>query len=207
MRATLRPTGTATAALLWTAGLTTGAAADAVDTCETAGYYDRMEQLAACTEVIEQGLWPRSDMAWVYSNRGNAYVWLDESELAIADYDAALEIDPDYAAAYSNRGAVYHRQGEYELAIADFDAALEHELPSNLAFIAHFNRGIAYCRLDDPAAAQADWAEARDAAGKRGRARMQLMLTQNGHNPGTFDGTWTDASQAALDAWAANGCP
>ena len=207
MRATQRLTGMVTASLVSTLNLATAARADAVDTCETAGYYDRMEQLAACTEVIEQSVLPRSDMAWVYSNRGNAYVWLDESELAIADYDAALEIDPNFATAYSNRGAVYYRQGEYELAIADFDAALEHDLPSNLAFIAHFNRGISFCRLDDPVAAQMDWAEARDAAGKRGRARMQLVLTQNGHDPGAFDGTWTDASQAALDAWAANGCP
>lgn len=46
-------------------------------------------------------------------------------EEAIASYDKAVAIKPDYHEAWSNRGASLGRLGRYEEAIASFDKALE----------------------------------------------------------------------------------
>ncbi len=47
------------------------------------------------------------------------------SDLAIADFDRAIEVQPDYAEAYSNRGEAYEDKGDYERAIADYGRAIE----------------------------------------------------------------------------------
>ena len=38
---------------------------------------------------------------------------------AIADFDQAIQLKPDYADAYYNRGIAYHDKGDYDRAIAD----------------------------------------------------------------------------------------
>ena len=43
---------------------------------------------------------------------------------AIAEYDEALRLDPDYINAHSNRGLAYYNLGQHERAIQDFDEAL-----------------------------------------------------------------------------------
>jgi tetratricopeptide (TPR) repeat protein len=43
---------------------------------------------------------------------------------AIADYTAALRIDPNYAVAYYDRGLAYRAKGDYDRAIADYEAVL-----------------------------------------------------------------------------------
>jgi len=43
---------------------------------------------------------------------------------AIADYDRAISIKPDYAGAYNNRGIARHEQKQLDEAIADFDKAI-----------------------------------------------------------------------------------
>ena len=44
---------------------------------------------------------------------------------AIADYDRAIQLKPDYAEAYVNRGWAYNAKGDYDRAIADFDRAIQ----------------------------------------------------------------------------------
>ena len=46
------------------------------------------------------------------------------SGLAIADYTAAISIDPNFTGAYHNRSFAYLAKGESGLAIADHDAAI-----------------------------------------------------------------------------------
>ena len=59
----------------------------------------------------------------------------------IADYDKAIELDPQYARAYNNRGIAYCRKGDYDQAIVDYDKAIK--LAPQYA-TAYNNRGIAY---------------------------------------------------------------
>ena len=43
---------------------------------------------------------------------------------ALADYDKAIRIDPEYAKAYCNRVVLHYNQKRYRLAIADWERAL-----------------------------------------------------------------------------------
>ncbi len=61
--------------------------------------------IAACTAVLEGGTLTPHDAAYAHNDRGLAYHATHQDDLAIADYTAALQIDPNYANAYQNRGA------------------------------------------------------------------------------------------------------
>jgi hypothetical protein len=65
-------------------------------------------------------------------------------ELAILEFDKAIQLYPDYAEAYSNRGWSYRELGQYERAILDYDQAIR--LSPNLV-MAHNNRGDAFYQL------------------------------------------------------------
>jgi len=67
----------------------------------------------------------RPDLAEAYNNRGAAYVGKDDYDLAIADYDKAIELKPDLVEAYFGRGFVHKIRGEKEEAIRDFERCLE----------------------------------------------------------------------------------
>jgi len=81
-----------------------------------------------------------------YSNRGLTYFEIGEYEQAIADYDQAIALDPEFAIAYLNRGLTYFEIGEYEQALADYDQAIV--LDPEFA-TAYLNRGVAYTDLGE----------------------------------------------------------
>ena len=64
---------------------------------------------------------------------------------AIADYDIAIRLNPDYATAYYNRGNVKGDLGQHFAAIADYDIAIR--LNPDYAK-AYNNRGIAKALLN-----------------------------------------------------------
>ena len=65
-------------------------------------------------------------------------------EEAIAEYDEAIRLNPQYTLAYNARGAAYNDSGQPEKAIPDFDEAIRLN-PQHVS--AYNNRGIAYDRL------------------------------------------------------------
>ena len=58
-------------------------------------------------------------------NRGNAKRRLKRHNDAIADYDEAIRLKPDYVGAYINRGNTKGKLGFKEEARKDFETALE----------------------------------------------------------------------------------
>ena len=56
-----------------------------------------------------------------YRERADKRFQEEKYEEAIADYNKAIDLDPDYADAYYRRGLVRYRDGQYESAISDFD--------------------------------------------------------------------------------------
>ncbi len=60
-----------------------------------------------------------------FCNRGLAYYFKGIHNLAIADQDKAIDLDPLHAVAYNNRGAAYLKLGNYAAAIADLQRAID----------------------------------------------------------------------------------
>ena len=89
-----------------------------------------------------------------YSDRGSAYINVGEYDDAIADYDRAIALDPNYAAAYNNRGVARAHKGDYDSAIADYDRTIA--LDPNYA-AAYDNRGTVKAHKGDYDGAIADY--------------------------------------------------
>ncbi len=62
--------------------------------------------------------------AATYFHRGNALLSLKRFEEALASYDRATALRPDYAEAYNNRAAAAYALGRFEEALANCDCAL-----------------------------------------------------------------------------------
>ena len=85
-------------------------------------------------------------LANVLNSRGMDQEELENFEQAEADYNKAIEINPEYANAYNNRGNIKAKQADYNGAIEDYNRAIE----LNSQFVeAYCNRGIAKESLGD----------------------------------------------------------
>ena len=84
-----------------------------------------------------------------YHSRGTVNYWSSRFDEAIADYDKAIELNPNYSAAYNNRGSAKSSLRRFEEAIVDYDKAVE--LKPEYAN-AYFNRGSTkykLCRIEE----------------------------------------------------------
>jgi tetratricopeptide (TPR) repeat protein len=95
--------------------------------------------------------------AVTFFNRGNDHYKKGDYDRAIADYNEALRINPNYAEAYNNRGLAYYYKKDYDRAIADYNEALR--IDSNYAN-AYNGRGATYSEKKDYDRAIADYSEA-----------------------------------------------
>lgn len=93
------------------------------------------------TEGIPKPTHQQLTEAEIYNAHGIAYSENDEHTRAIASFDKAIELQPDYTNAHYNRGIAYMRKGEVDNALADYSGAIQFE--RNYAE-AYNNRGIAY---------------------------------------------------------------
>ena len=103
------------------------------------------ELIPLYTEIIEMEQEPH-EKARAYAQRGVAYNYKGDHDLAIVDCTKGLALNPAYANAYINRGIAYDKKDEHDLAIADYTKSLELE-PNNM--FAYHNRGIAYINKND----------------------------------------------------------
>ena len=79
-----------------------------------------------------------------YRNSGDLKQMTGLFQDAIADYDKALKIKPNYAETYYNRGQAKSYLGQHEAAIADYDKAIQLN-PKEAE--AHNNRGVSKVSL------------------------------------------------------------
>ena len=93
-----------------------------------------------------------------YTNRGIAYCDKGAYDLAIADFNKALEIKPKYAKAWYNRGNAYASgKSAFDLAIADYTTVLD----INPQLVdAYHNRGNIYKNKGEYALAISDYTKA-----------------------------------------------
>lgn len=91
------------------------------------------------------------DIPFMY---GDTYQRSKNYDLAIQEYNRAIQLDPDYARGYQRVSVSYHAKGEYQQAIQNLDRAIEIE-PDNSRY--YFNRGLAYFMLEEYSNALEDY--------------------------------------------------
>ncbi len=64
-------------------------------------------------------------MEMAYVNRGSAYLYLEQYDRALADFNKAIGLNPQVVEAYYNRGIIYRIQGKIAEAIADFEKVID----------------------------------------------------------------------------------
>jgi len=122
-------------------------------TCYEAAEFDgsATDGIAACSQALEQMALPVKDRAATFVNRGILYSHLHEPQLAIADYDRGISMEPTLGEAYVDRGAAL-------IELSRFAEAAD-EIKKGIAFgssrleIAYYDLGMAEDGLGDVRAA------------------------------------------------------
>ena len=91
-------------------------------------------------KAINQGIQLAPRAVW-YSHRGLIYNEQEKFDLALADFNKAIQLNPNLATVYYNRGLVYEQQEKFDFALSDFTKAIELE-PNNI--LAYNSRGLLY---------------------------------------------------------------
>src|SRR5690348_2749181 len=122
------------ALLLGTLIATSAPAQDVLSNVELCNGRDRSSpepQIRGCSELIKTNGDNVLILSLAYNNRGNAYTTQGQYDLAMEDYNKAINLNPGFAKPLNNRGVVHKKKGEFDLAMKDFDAAIN--LDSNYA--------------------------------------------------------------------------
>jgi tetratricopeptide (TPR) repeat protein len=114
-------------------------------------------QIGGCTAAIQSGKFRGKDLARAFHTRGEAYQAGGDDERAVADFNEAIRLDPNFAPAYARRGVAFGRKGELDRAIADFTEAVRLDPKLHQSYS---NRGLAYARKGEYDRAIADLTEA-----------------------------------------------
>ena len=77
-------------------------------------------------------------------NQGEEYYVRGEFESAIASFDQAIALDPQYDIAYANRGYAYYNLGDDDKAIADYELALIWQFEYRSGVVLTANRSIVF---------------------------------------------------------------
>ncbi len=106
--------------------------------------------------------------------------WPGESlEKALADFNQALDINPNSARALVARGAAMFTGGDFAPAIADFDKAIELTPDNSLAW---FNRGSAFFAKGDAAKAAENFKQALTLSPANAYAALWLFIASGDTN-------------------------
>lgn len=113
------------------------------------------DAVVTCTEAITSPDVAPLELAGTLVNRGVLLMTMAEQRQAKADFNQALEIQPDLAEALVNRGAILLAEGDPRAALADLDRgiALQPGHPER----AYYHRGMAREDLKDIKGAYADY--------------------------------------------------
>jgi tetratricopeptide (TPR) repeat protein len=110
--------------------------------------------LAACDRAIASGRFDGLELARLHTSRGVERRRAKDIDGAIADYDAAIKINPKDQFAFNNRANLQRDKGDLDRAIADYSEAIRIDPGYTAAYV---NRGLLYERLKDLDRARADY--------------------------------------------------
>ena len=113
-------------------------------------------QIRGCTTVINSGQETPENVAIAFGNRGNGFQTNGDYDRAIAEYDQAIQRNPNDPIVFNNRGIAYKSKGDVDRALMDFSEAIRLD-PNFAEALAH--RGLLKLKKGD-ASATADIANA-----------------------------------------------
>jgi tetratricopeptide (TPR) repeat protein len=87
--------------------------------------HDHPQALAFLDVLLEEGHLKEKQRASILGRRGLTCLLMGEYDQALADFNRAIELDPNYVWAIASRGVVYGQMGKYDQALADFNRAIE----------------------------------------------------------------------------------
>jgi len=123
-------------------------------TCTDSVAPSRDLQIAACTAVIRVRHPANAELAAAYYNRGHAYAEKSQPIRALADFEHALQLKPNYPEALLGRGEILAQKGKWRRAVWDYDRAIQ--LKPDFAD-AYVDRAIALDTLHEYSRAIADF--------------------------------------------------
>ena len=102
-----------------------------------------LEGMRSCNDAIDGGSLTTRDLVASYVNRGILKLRAGLVDEAIADFDDAIELDPQEPEAYLNKAvATLQRNEDWRQALPLFNTALEKR--TRKPAIAHFGRAVAH---------------------------------------------------------------
>lgn len=102
----------------------------------------------ACSRLINSGPLQERQLVQIYPQRAYNLRFTDP-ERAMADYNAALKIQPELTPALVNRAWLLMARSDYAAAIPDLDKAIANAHTANKAR-AYYYRGFGYLKLKQP---------------------------------------------------------
>jgi tetratricopeptide (TPR) repeat protein len=153
-------------------------------------------RIEACSRLLELPL-PPLEKSYAFAMRALAYSLQGRYELAIPDYDRAIDIAPDFAVALNNRAWAYYKSGLYEKAKPDVARALQlsPNSPHALDTRAHVRQA-----LGDQVGALKDYTSAMRYGGARMVKLYQCGLQAHGLYNGVLSGIFSERLRGALEA-------
>lgn len=94
-----------------------------------------------------------------YQRRADSHMVKGEYDLAVADYNKSIELNPKDSLSYLSRGLSYYNKKAYDLAVADFDKGIALDPKESMAY---YNRGSSFEKMGEIQKAITDYQKASD---------------------------------------------
>src|SRR5579872_6922633 len=137
------------------------------------------QRIAACSAMLNSKRLTGKPEGVAYAMRGLAFLDRGDIPHAIADFNRAVALAPDFAPAYQNRGNAWYARGNYGEALADYDKTISLDPSSPSPYV---NRATVRRDLGYTEGALADYDKAMSLGGDRGNpysGRGQVYLRQH----------------------------
>src|SRR5262249_28763836 len=99
-------------------------------------------RIARCTALIKSGSDNKANLVAAYLNRCGAYNTKAEFDLALADCDTAIKLEPNSSMGHLLRAAAFVSRKDYDRALGEYDRAMQLASQAVHRFYAYQGRGI-----------------------------------------------------------------
>jgi len=162
---------------------------------------DNARRISGCSEIIDDPSTAARLRSRAYAMRALAYAMTGDYIRSIPDYDAALQINPDFAVAWNNRAWSLFKSGQPLRALPNVERSL-----GLSPFSAHSYDTRAHIRqvTGHPQKALKDYKMAIRLGGRRLTRLYQCGLQERGLYQGLLDGIDRPSLQSALKTCVAS---